>query len=107
MLQAYRAQLPRSYLAFGFTTLVDLDLKQDTLGWFQASPIHPNFCSCGRGVRIVGGYMALKPPKDAAAANAANIVYEPGTKDWLANLDPSEYLPARAVARAQARARFV
>src|SRR5215471_4798476 len=28
LLEAYRAQLPRSYLAFGFTTLVDLDLKE-------------------------------------------------------------------------------
>jgi imidazolonepropionase-like amidohydrolase len=101
LLEAYRAQLPRSYLAFGFATLVDLDLKEKTLAWFNASPIHPNFCSCGRGVRIVGGYMALKPPKDAAAADAANIVYEPNAKDWPANLDPNDYSPVRAVARAQ------
>lgn len=101
LLEAYRAQLPKSYLAFGFTTVVDLDLKQDTLSWFNATPVHPNFCSCGRGARIVGGYMALKPPKDAAAANAANIVYEPNTKNWPANLDPKDYSPVRAAARAR------
>jgi imidazolonepropionase-like amidohydrolase len=101
LLEAYRAQLPRSYLAFGFTTIVDLDLKPATLAWFNAAPVHPNFCSCGRGVRIVGGYMALRPPKDAAAANANNIVYEPDTKDWPADLNPDEYSPGRAVARAQ------
>lgn len=101
LLAAYRAQLPRSYLAFGFTTIVDLDLKPDTLAWFNAAPVHPNFCSCGRGVRIVGVYMALKPPKDAATANAKNLVYEKETKDWPANLDPKDYSPARAVARAQ------
>jgi len=28
LLEAYRAQLPRSYLEFGFTTLVDLDLRE-------------------------------------------------------------------------------
>jgi len=100
LLEAYRAQLPRSYLAFGFTTIVDLDLKPDTTSWFNAAPAHPNFCSCGRGVRIVGGYMALKPPKDAAAADAANIVYEPNTKDWPASLDPKDYSAARAVDRA-------
>ena len=100
LLDAYRAQLPRSYLAFGFTTLVDLDLRPSSLDWFNASPVRPNLCSCGRGVRIVGGYMALKPPKDAAAANAANIAYEPNTKDWPTNLDPREYSSARAVARA-------
>jgi imidazolonepropionase-like amidohydrolase len=101
LLAAYRAQLPRSYLAFGFTTIVDLDLRPETLSWFNATRVHPNFCSCGRGVRIIGGYMALNPPKDAAAANRANIVYEPDAKDWPANLDPADYSPARAVARAR------
>jgi imidazolonepropionase-like amidohydrolase len=103
LLQAYRSQLPRSYLAFGFTTLVDLDLRQETLSWFNAAPVHPNICSCGRGVRIVGGYMALNPPKDAAAANTVNVVYESArAKDWPANLDPHDYTPARAVDRAAA-----
>jgi len=102
LLETYRAQLPRSYLAFGFTTLVDLDLKEKTLAWFDTSPIHPNFCSCGRGVRIVGGYMALEPPKDAVAADALNLVYEPEqAKNWPKNLDSKDYSPVRAVARAQ------
>jgi imidazolonepropionase-like amidohydrolase len=102
LFEAYRAQLPRSYLAFGFTTLVDLDLKENTLAWFNASPIHPNFSSCGRAVRIVGGYMALQPPKDAAAADALNLVFEPEqAKNWPKNLDSKDYSPVRAVARAQ------
>jgi hypothetical protein len=102
LLKAYRAQLPRSYLAFGFTALVDLDVKKEALTWFNASPIHPNFCSCGRGVRIVGGYMALRPPKDAAVADALNIVYESEqAKNWPKNLDSKQYSPVRAVARAQ------
>jgi hypothetical protein len=102
LLQAYRAQLPRSYLAFGFTSLVDLDLREKTLEWFNAAPVHPNLCSCGRGVRILGGYMAVKPPKDSGAADALNIVYEPGqAKDWPKNLDPHDYTPTRAVDRAK------
>jgi imidazolonepropionase-like amidohydrolase len=102
LLKAYRTQLPRSYLAFGFTSLVDLDLREKTLEWFNAAPVHPNLCSCGRGVRIVGGYMAVKPPKDAAAADALNVVYEPDqAKDWPKNLDPHDYTPTRAVGRAK------
>ena len=102
LVQAYGAQLPRSFLAFGFTTLVDLDLKPETLSWFNASPVHPKLCSCGRAVRIVGGYMAVKPPPDPAAADALNIVYEPEqAKDWPTNLNPDDYSPLRAVARAQ------
>lgn len=100
LLEAYHAQLPRSYLAFGFTTLVDLDLREKTLSWFNATPVHPSLCSCGRGVHVAGGYGALQRPKDAASANAANIVYEPAAaKDWPPNLDPKDYTSARAVDR--------
>ncbi len=100
LLEAYHAQLPRSYLAFGFTTLVDLDLREKTLDWFNATPVHPNLCNCGRGVHVVGGYGALQTPKDAASASAANIIYEPDqAKDWPSNLDPKDYTPARAVDR--------
>jgi imidazolonepropionase-like amidohydrolase len=102
LLEAYRAQLPRSYLAFGFTSLVDLDLREKTLDWFNAAAVHPNLCSCGRGVRIVGGYMALKPPKDSLAADALNLVYQPEqATDWPKNLDPNGYTPQRAVDRAK------
>jgi len=101
LLQAYRSQLPRSFLAFGFTTLVDLDLRdQATLGWFGAAAQHPNLYHCGRGVHVAGGYGAQHAPTDAASANAANIVYEAaGAKDWPAALDPRDYTPARAVDR--------
>jgi len=100
LLDAYRSQLPRSYLAFGFTTLVDLNLREETLAWFNATPVHPNLCHCGRGVHVVGGYGAQRPPKDAASAGAANIVYEPDqAKNWPSNLDPKDYTPVRAVDR--------
>lgn len=102
LLEAYHAQLPRSHLAFGFTSLVDLDLRAKTLGWYNATPVHPNLCSCGRGVHIAGGYGAQQIPKEPAAADASNIVYEPDqAKDWPTNLDPHDYTPVRAVDRAK------
>jgi len=100
LVQAYRSQLPRSYLAFGFTTLVDLNLAEGTLTWFNGSPTHPNLLHCGPAARTLGGYVARRIPKDAAAANAANLIYEAAqAKDWPAYLDPREYTPARAVDR--------
>jgi hypothetical protein len=48
---AYRAQVPRAYLAFGFTSIVDLDLKPRDKAWFEATPLHPRFYSCGPGVK--------------------------------------------------------
>src|SRR5258708_8809916 len=98
LLRAYQAQLPRAFLAFGFTTLVDLNMGPQALSSFNAAPVHPNLYHCGPAVHIVGGYGALRPPKDAAAANAANLVYEATqAKDWPAFLDPRDYTPAPAV----------
>src|SRR5216684_1023364 len=31
----YRAQVPRAYLAFGFTSIVDLDLRPGDKAWFE------------------------------------------------------------------------
>src|SRR5262245_51245143 len=103
LLQAYRSQLVRAWLAFGFTTLVDLDLKPETRAWFDAAPLHPRLYGCGRAVRVAGGYMAQRIPADGAAAEAANLVFEPDDKErWPGTLDPGDYTPARAVDRAVA-----
>lgn len=100
LLAAYQAQLPRSYLAFGFTTLVDLDLRGNTRTWFEASPRHPRLYHCGRAVRIPGGYGAQRVSTDAAAAVAANLVHEPNqAQRWPNTLDPRGHTPDRAVAR--------
>ena len=100
LLRAFRSQLPRTYLAFGFTTLVDLDLREGTLSWFNAAPVHPNLYHSGRGVHVAGGYGAQRIPTDPAAASAANLVYEAAqAARWPATLDPRDYTVARAVDR--------
>ena len=100
LVQAYRTQVPRSFLAFGFTTLVDLNMGKETLAWFNAAPLHPNLYHCGPAVHTLGGYGAQRAPKDVSAANAANVVYEAAqAKNWPAYLDPRNYTPARAVDR--------
>jgi imidazolonepropionase-like amidohydrolase len=102
LLTAWRAQVGRSHLAFGFTTLVDLDLASETRAWFDATPIHPRLYGCGRAVRIAGGYGgAQQVTADAGAARALNLVYEPGQHGlWPTGLDPGDFTPERAVARA-------
>ena len=101
--EAYRAQVPRAYLAFGFTTVVDLDLKPKDQAWFDATPLHPRFFSCGRGVHVAGGYGAFKPPK-LSSPNFPNLVYEPfEAKSWPSGLDPRDFTPKNAVARAAAQ----
>jgi imidazolonepropionase-like amidohydrolase len=36
---AYRAQVPRAYLAFGFTSILDLDLASGDKSWFEGTPL--------------------------------------------------------------------
>jgi Amidohydrolase family len=100
LVQAYRAQVPRSFLAFGFTTVIDLNLAKDTPSWFNAAPLHPNFYHCGPAVGTVGGYGA-QGVKDEAGATANNVVYDAAhAKDWPAGVDPSKFTPVQAVDRA-------
>jgi imidazolonepropionase-like amidohydrolase len=97
---AYRFQVPRAFLAFGFTSIVDLDLKSSDQAWFEGTPVHPRLYSCGRGMKVAGGYMAFKVPP-VSSPNFPNLVYEPQEAGhWPKSLDPGEYTAERAVSRA-------
>ena len=96
---AYRAQVPRAYLYFGFTSIVDLDLTPTDQAWFEGTPLHPRFFSCGRGIRVAGGYMAFHVPP-LSSPNFPNLVYEPKEAEhWPKSLDPGDYTAERAVSR--------
>lgn len=100
-LTEYRKQTPKSFLYYGYTTLIDLDFKAAHGAWWNDSPIHPDLFHCGRGVRIAGGYGPSLFPPEVAYKIFPNLVYEPTQKNhWPASLDPAEYTPAKAVARA-------
>ena len=100
LLSAYRAQVPRAYLAFGFTTVVDVDSRPDDRAWFEGSALHPRLYHCGRAVRIVGGYGALRIPADAAPRDFPHLLDEPGrSAKWPSTLDPKAHTPAQVVQR--------
>ncbi|HXW56011.1 MAG TPA: amidohydrolase family protein [Candidatus Cybelea sp.] len=97
---AYRAQVPRAYLAFGFTSIVDLDLMPGDKAWFEGAPLRPGLYSCGRGIKVPGGYMAFDLPAPSAV-NFPNLVYDPQeAAHWPPSLNPADYTPERAVERA-------
>lgn len=97
---AYRVQVPRAFLAFGFTTVVDLDdATPSTQKWFESTPLHPRFFYCGQGLKVAGGYGAFDVPP-VSSPNFPNLVYEPlEAKHWPDTLNPADYTPERAVAR--------
>jgi imidazolonepropionase-like amidohydrolase len=97
---AYRAQVPRAYLAFGFTSVVDLDLMPKDQAWFESTPLHPRFYSCGGGIKVAGGYGAFEVPP-VSSPNFPNLVFEPQeSQHWPKSLDPAEYTAESAVMRA-------
>ncbi len=53
--RAARAQIPRSFLAYGFTTLVDLTGTPADRDQWNAQPLHPDFEFCG-AAPLDGGY---------------------------------------------------
>jgi imidazolonepropionase-like amidohydrolase len=100
LLASYRAQVPRAYLAFGFTTVVDVDSRPENRAWFEASALHPRLYHCGRALRIAGGYGAQRIPADATSKDYPHLVYEPTqAATWPAALNPQDHSPAQVVER--------
>jgi hypothetical protein len=57
MADDYFKQLPRSYLYFGFTTLVDLAvIDHQVLEDFRRAPLHPDLYDCGEPLVFANGY---------------------------------------------------
>jgi imidazolonepropionase-like amidohydrolase len=55
-------QIPRSYLYFGFTTLIDLISSPEQITVWNAHDPHPDLYFCG-GAPVVDGYPMNWPPK--------------------------------------------
>ena len=56
---AYMDQLPRSFLYFGFTSVIELNAKVEANLRFEAAPVHPRLFHCGQAVILSDGFMAL------------------------------------------------
>ena len=57
--QAFIEQQPRSFLYFGFTTVIELNADADTNTRFETAPVHPHLVHCGQGVILSDGFMAM------------------------------------------------
>ena len=57
--RAVREQVPRSYLFFGYTTLVDLIATREQVTAWNAHGVHPDLYFCG-GASIPGGYPSIQ-----------------------------------------------
>jgi imidazolonepropionase-like amidohydrolase len=104
MVQAYLRQMPRSYLYYGYTALVDLavvDLK--LMNDFRSAPEHPDLFDCGGSLVFANGYPMsfIRSPERFAAF--PNFVYDPAQAASIPpEYRPEEHSPEADVARVKA-----
>ena len=104
MVNAYLAQLPRSYLYFGYTTLVDLAVVDPkVLDDFRRSALHPDLYDCGQSLPVANGYPMSFAPPDVRFVVFPNFLYDSAQASTIpSRYRPEDHTPAAAVARVKA-----
>lgn len=97
----YFEQLPRSYLYFGFTTVVDLNvMERARLDALRVAPIHPLVLDCGPGIVEANGYPMAYFPPDIRFDVFPNFLYDERQKASIpTTYSPADHTPQADVAR--------
>lgn len=100
MIKEYFKQLPRSYLYFGYTTLVDLAVvDRRVLDDFRQAPLHPDLYDCGQSLPFANGYPMSFAPSAMRFRLFPNFIYDPRqTSSIPSEYKPQDHTPAAAVA---------
>ena len=101
MLDAYYRQLPRSYLYYGYTTVVDLAVySEKILEDFRNTPLHPDLYHCGPPIPIANGYPMSFWPLAERFKFFPNFLYDPAQAGSIpAEYKPEDHTPAADVVR--------
>jgi imidazolonepropionase-like amidohydrolase len=100
----YFRQLPRSYLYFGFTAVVDLAVvDRDLMGRLRAAELAPAIFDCGMSLPLANGYPMSFLPPDTRFDYFPNFLHDarqagPFPKAYR----PEDHTPEAAVARVAA-----
>ena len=90
MIKKYFEQLPRSYLYFGYATLVDLGgVDRSALENFRRAPLRPDLYDCGASLPFANGYPMSFAPPEIRFKLFPNFIYDPRQASTI----PSEYKP--------------
>jgi imidazolonepropionase-like amidohydrolase len=99
-IKEYFKQLPRSYLYFGYTTLVDLAVvDRRVLDDFRQAPLHPDLYDCGQSLPFANGYPMSFAPSEARFQLFPNFIYDPNQASSIpAQYKLLDHTPSAAVA---------
>ena len=95
--KAARDQIPRSYLLYGFTTLVDLISTPQGMARWKSHDIVPDTYFCG-GAALMDGYPMNYAPKPQRYQGSPYMLIEPGTQA-PDGIDPAMHTPQAVVSR--------
>jgi imidazolonepropionase-like amidohydrolase len=101
MVRAYYRQMPRSYLYYGYTTVIDLAVTDhQVLKDFGQAPLHPDLYSCGEPLVFANGYPMSFAPPELRFELFSNFIYDPEQASSIpAEYKPEGHTPAADVAR--------
>ena len=95
--RAARDQIPRSYLLYGFTTLIDLISTPQGMARWKSHDIAPDAYFCG-GAALMDGYSMNYAPKPQRYQGWPYMLIEPGTQA-PDGIDPAMHTPQAVVSR--------
>jgi imidazolonepropionase-like amidohydrolase len=98
--KAARDQIPRSYLLYGFTTLIDLISTPQEMALWKSHDIVPDTYFCG-GAALMDGYAMNYAPKPQRYQWWTYMLIEPGTQA-PDGIDPALHTPQAVVSRMKA-----
>ena len=102
--ESYQRQLPRSFLYYGYTTVVDLAVADEkVIERFRAAPLHPEVVHCGQPLPIANGYPMSFISRATRFALFPNYVVDPARPTPIPPGDrPEDHTPQAGVARVKA-----
>jgi imidazolonepropionase-like amidohydrolase len=101
MMQQYFRQLPRSFLYYGYTTVIDLALAdRRVIDRFNQVPLHPQVLHCGEPLVFANGYPMSFAAPAVRFETFNNFIYDPAQASSIPpRYRPQEHTPAAGVAR--------
>jgi imidazolonepropionase-like amidohydrolase len=101
LVEAYLRQVPRSFLRYGYTTVVDLIVTDPRpLQAMRAAPAHPDIYDCGGALPVPNGYPSQNAPAEYRFQLFPNTVVDPAhSENFPASEDPTAHTPRAAVKR--------
>jgi hypothetical protein len=102
-IKEYFKQLPRSYLYFGYTTLVDLAVvDRRVLEDFRHAPLHADLHDCGESLPFANGYPMSFAPPEARFQLFPNFIYDPNQASTIsAQYKPQDHNSRQSGSRGQ------